>query len=404
MTMKLTTGKLVAGAVALSFLGAAPAAAQEQVKIAVLEDMQSSYSDITGRGSVAAAELAIADFGGKALGRDIVLLSADHQNKADVASNIARRWYDEEKVTLITGLGNTAAAVAVRALARDRGAVDIVASAASTLLDNAECSPTGFHWSYNTYSNAKVVAKAVTETGARDWYFLTTDYAFGHSIQSDMTRFIEEAGGKVLGSVSMPLGTLDFSSFLLQAQAAGPEVISIAAGGADFVNALKQANEFGLHQTVKGISGTVVFVQDVRSITPETAQGLYLAESFYWDLDDETRAFSERFEEKVGLKPNTIHAGNYSAVLHYLKAVEAAGTTEPEAVAAKMRELPVEDFYTKGATVRPDGVVERDLHLFQVKSPDQVKGEWDLYNLISTVPGPEAYWPLSESTCPYLKQ
>lgn len=378
--------------------------ADEPVRIGILEDMSSSYSDITGRGSVVAAQLAIDDFGGKVLGRDIVLLSADHQNKADVASSTARKWYDEDGVSLISGLGNTAAAVAVRSLARERGAIDIVASAASPLLDHAECSPAGFHWSYNTYSNSKVVAKAVTEVGGKTWYFLTTDYAFGEAIQKDMSHFIGEAGGEVIGAVKMPLGTLDFSSFLLQAQSAMPDIVSIAAGGADFVNALKQASEFGLTQTVKGLSGTVVFIQDVHSLGAPAAQGLYLAEPYYWDLDGETRAFAERFEAQMNMKPNTIHAGNYSAVLHYLKAVEAAGTTEAEAVAAKMRELPVEDFFTKGAAVRPDGVVERDLHLFQVKKPEDVTSEWDLYTLVSTVPGPDAYWPLSESGCAHVNQ
>lgn len=389
---------------AAGFISPLAAQAAQPVKIGVLEDMASSYSDITGKGSVVAAQFAIDDFGGKVLGREIVLVFADHQNKADIASATARKWYDEEGVTLVTGLGNTAAAVAVRSLARERGVVDIVASAASPLLDHAECSPTGFHWTYNTYSNSKVVAKAVTEVGGKSWYFLTTDYAFGEAIQKDMTHFIKESGGEVLGSVKMPLSTLDFSSFLLRAQSAKPDIVSIAAGGNDFVNALKQAAEFGLPQTLKGLSGTVVFVQDVRSLGAEAAQGLYLAEPYYWNLDDETRAFAERFEAKMGMKPNSIHAGNYSAVRHYLRAVEAAGSTDPKAVAAKMRELPVEDFFTKGAKVRADGTVERDLHLFQVKSPDKVSSEWDLYELVSTVPGKDAYWPLSESGCAHVKQ
>lgn len=395
--------KLVFGALA-TLLAPLAAQAAEPVRIGILEDMSSSYSDITGRGSVVAAQMAIDDFGGKVLGRDIVLVWADHQNKPDVASGVARKWYDEDGVSLITGLGNTAVAVAVRSLARERGAIDIVASAASPVLDHAQCSPTGFHWSYNTYSNSKVIAKAVTEAGGKNWYFLTTNYAFGTAIQNDMSHFIDQAGGKVLGSVKMPLGTLDFSSFLLQAQSAKPDIVSIAAGGADFVNALKQAKEFGLTQTIKGLSGTVVFVQDVHALGASTAQGLYLAEAYYWDLDDKTRAFAKRFEAKMNMKPNTIHAGNYSAVLHYLKAVQAAGTLEPAAVAAKMRDLPVEDFFTQGARVRPDGVVARDLHLFRVKAPQDMKSPWDLYTLVSTVPGQDAYWPLSQSECAYLKK
>ena len=393
---------IACGAIAVLGL-TVPAMANEPIRIGVLEDMSSSYSDITGRGSVVAAQLAIEDFGGTVLGRDIVLLSADHQNKPDIASGTARKWYDEDGVSLITGLGNTAAAVAVRSLARERGAIDIVASAASPLLDHAECSPTGFHWTYNTYSNSKVVAKAVTDAGGKAWYFLTTDYAFGEAIQEDMSHFIGEAGGEVLGSVKMPLGTLDFSSFLLQAQASSPDIVSIAAGGADFVNALKQAGEFGLTRTVKGLSGTVVFIQDVHSLGAPEAQGLYLAEPYYWDLNDETRAFAARFEARMAMKPNSIHAGNYSAVTHYLTAVDAAGTTEPAAVAAKMRALPVEDFFTRSATVREDGVVARDLHLFQVKKPEDVRSEWDLYTLISTVPGKDAYWPLSTSGCAHVK-
>ncbi|HYD70082.1 ABC transporter substrate-binding protein [Azospirillum sp.] len=387
-----------------AFAGA-PALAQTAggtFRIGLIDDMSGVYADITGQGSVTAARLAVEDFGGSVLGRKIELLTADHQNKADIASSTARGWYDAQDVKMITGLGNSAVALAVRALSRERGKVDIVSGAALPALTGEQCSPTGFHWSYNTYSNSKVIGSAVVKNGGKTWFFLTTDYAFGTAIQTDMTKFVEAAGGTVAGSVRMPLGNTDFASFLLQAQASKAKVVGVAAGGADFVNTVKQAGEFGIADGGQALAGVVVFVQDVRALGTRLARGLYLAEPFYWDLDDKTRAFSKRFMESTKMMPNSIHAGVYSAVTHYLKAVAKAGTDEGKAVAAAMKALPVEDMFTHGAKVREDGQVLRDLHLFQVKAPDESKSEWDLYRLISTAKGEEAYRPLADGKCPHV--
>ena len=394
---------LFAAAFAVSMMAPDAARSAEPLKIGVIDDMSSVYADITGKGSVAAAQLAVEDFGGRVLDRDIQLVIADHQNKADVASGIARRWFDAENVQMMTGLGNSAVALAVRGLARERKKVDIVVGAASPMLDNEQCSPTGFHWAYNTYSNSKAIADEVVKAGGKSWFFLTTDYAFGTAIQNDTTRFVEAAGGKVVGSVRMPLGTADFASFLLQAQASKADIVAIAAGGQDLVNAVKQAGEFGIVESGQKIAAVVVFIQDIHSLGPKAAQGLYLAESFYWDRDDKTRAWSEQFEKKTGFKPNTMQAGVYSATRHYLKAVAKAGADDSAKVAEAMKALPVEDFYTAGAKVRADGLAMRDLYLFKVKPDKESKGPWDLYEKVRTISGKDAYWPASNSKCRALK-
>lgn len=380
------------------------AMAEEVLKIGVLEDMAGAYSDVAGNGSVIAAQLAIEDFGGTVLGRKIVLLSGDHQNKADVGANIARQWYEADGVRLIAGIGNSAVAIATHDLARATDRIDIASSAASPVLSNEHCTPNSFQWNYTTYSNAKMVASQVVANGGKSWFFLTTDYTFGTSIQADMTRFIEGAGGQVVGSVRMPLNNQDFASYLLQAQSSGAQIVGIAAAGADLVNSIKQAGEFGIVAGGQAMSAAVGFVQDIHTLGLDAAQGLYIAEPFYWDMDDATRAWSARFEKLAGKKPNGNHAGTYSGVLHYLKAVKAAGTIETAKVADAMRAMPVDDFYTHGATVRGDGLVLRDLYLFQVKSPDQSSGPWDVYRLVATGAGKDAYWPVEESKCPLLKQ
>jgi branched-chain amino acid transport system substrate-binding protein len=386
---------------ALSLAGAAQA--EEPLKIGVLEDMTGAYSDVAGDGSVVAARLAIEDFGGTVLGRKIELLSGDHQNKADVGANVARQWFEADGVRMIAGIGNSAVAIATHDIARATDRIDIASSAASPVLSNEHCSPNGFQWNYTTYSNAKMVASTVVAGGGKTWFFLTTDYTFGTSIQNDMTRFIEAAGGKVVGSVRMPLNNQDFASYLLQAQSSGAQIVGIAAAGSDLVTSIKQAGEFGLVAGGQAMSATVGFVQDIHTLGLDVAQGLYIAEPFYWDTDDATRAWSARFEALAGKKPNGNHAAAYSSVLHYLKAVKAAGTVETAKVLAAMHAAPVEDFYTHGARIRADGLVMRDLHLFQVKKPVESAGEWDVYRLVATSPGSEAYWPVAESKCPLLK-
>jgi branched-chain amino acid transport system substrate-binding protein len=385
----------------VALLGIAPAAAQESkpLRIGVLEDMSGVYADITGQGSVVAAELAIADFGPTVLNRKIELVSADHQNKADVGGGIARRWLDVDDVEMITGIGNSSVALAVRNLTRQKKQIDIVTSASPNDLTGKACSPTGFHWVYNTYALAKTVASASVKAGGDSLFFVAADYAFGNSLAKDGARFAEEAGGKVIGTVRAPLNSPDFSSFLLQAQASKAKNIGMAMAGQDVVNFIKQAAEFRIVEQGQGLLAMIMFINDIYAIGPKTTQGLYFAETFYWDADDETRAFAKRFFERRKAMPNGMQAGVYSAVKHYLNAVKAAGTTDATAVADKMRATPVNDFFSKNVRIREDGRVLRDVHLFLVKKPEDSKALWDLMTLVKTVKGEDAFQPLAESEC-----
>ncbi|MDF2233977.1 ABC transporter substrate-binding protein [Albimonas sp. CAU 1670] len=394
---------LGAAAAALSLGAWSPAFAQEPIRIGVLEDMSGVYADITGAGSVAGAELAIEDFGGTVLGRPIELVTADHQNKADVGASIARKWFDVDGVEMITGLGNSSVALAVRGIASEKGKVDISTSAGTNALTGANCSKTGFHWVYNTYALSKTIAKSVVEAGADSMYIVAADYTFGQALADDARKFTEEAGGKVLGQVNAPLSTADYSSFILQAQSSGAKTIGLAIAGGDLVNFIKQASEFGVTEQGQAMAGFIIFVNDIKALGLNAAKGLYLAETFYWDQDDETRAMAKRYEAKTGEMPNGMQAGVYGSVLHYLKAVEAAGTTDGEAVAAKMKEMPVEDFYTKGAKIREDGRVMRDFSLYQVKAPGDSSGDWDMLTRIGTLPEGEAFQTLAEGGCPLVQ-
>ena len=387
-----------------ALLGIAPAAAQESkpLRIGVLEDMSGVYADITGQGAVVAAELAIADFGPTVLNRKIELVSADHQNKADVGGGIARRWLDVDDVEMITGIGNSSVALAVRNLTREKKKIDIVTSAGLNDLTGKACSPTGFHWVYNTYALAKTVASASVKAGGDSLFFVAADYAFGNSLAKDGARFAEEAGGKVIGTVRAPLNSPDFSSFLLQAQASKAKNIGMAMAGQDVVNFIKQAAEFRIVEQGQGLLAMIMFINDIYAIGPKTTQGLYFAETFYWDADDETRAFAKRFFERRKAMPNGMQAGVYSAVKHYLNAVKAAGTTDATAVADKMRATPVNDFFSKNVRIREDGRVLRDVHLFLVKKPEDSKALWDLMTLVKTVKGEDAFQPLADSECPLV--
>lgn len=400
----MTTMKTMISLCLAGLLGIAGAAAQDAkpVKIGVLEDMSGVYADITGPGSVAAAELAIADFGPTVLGRKIELLSADHQNKADVGAGVARRWIDVENIDLITGIGNSSVALAVRNLTREAKKVDIVTSAGVNDLTGKACSPTGFHWVYNTYSLSKTVASASVRAGGDTLYFVAADYAFGAALARDGARFAEEAGGKVLGTVRAPLNSADFSSFILQAQSSKAKNITLALAGNDLVNFVRQASEFNVVQQGQSLSAMIMFVNDIHAIGLKVAQGLYLAETFYWDMNDDTRAFAKRFFEKRKAMPNGMQAGVYSAVKHYLTAVKAAGTTDSAAVAAKIRELPVNDFFSENVKVREDGRAMRNMHLFQVKKPDASKLDWDLLTRVDTLKDGAAFEPLSEGGCPLV--
>jgi len=392
----------VAGLAALGVVTMAQAQAPAPLKIGVMEGFSGVYGDLTA-GEVEAMQMAIEDVGGKVLGRPIEILSADHQTKPDVGAQIARKWYDVDGVKMITGLGTSSVALAVRKVAQEKGMIDINTGAASADLTGPACSETGAHWVYDTYALAQVTGSAMVKAGGDSWYFLTADYAFGHALERDVTAVVQAAGGKVLGGVRHPLSTQDFSSFLLQAQASKAKVIGLANAGQDTINSIKQAGEFGIVKGGQRLAGLLVFATDVQSLTLPVAQGLVLTESFYWDLNDETRAWTKRYRAKKDRLPSMLTAGVYSSTLHYLKAVQAAGTDDAKAVMAKMREMPVNDVMTKNGKLREDGRLVRDMYLFQVKSPAESKGKDDIYKLIATVPGDQAYRPLKDGKCPFVK-
>lgn len=381
--------------------GARAQVSDDVVRIGVLNDMSGPYADITGRSSLIAVQMAVEDFGGRVLGRKIDVVSADHQNKTDLGASIARKWYDQEGVDVIIGVGSSSVALAIRSYAREHGKIDIYTTTGTADLTGSACSPTGFHWMHDTYALAKVIASAGVRSGGDTWYLVAADYAFGQILQRDVTEFVQQAGGRVLGSVRHPLNTSDFSSYLLQAQASGAKIIGLANGGADLVNSVKTAREFGIAGAgaKQRIAGMLVMITDVKALGLETAQGTLLTEAFYWDRTDEARSWSKRFLERRGLMPNQMNAGDYSAALHYLRAVQAAGTDEPKAVAAAMRALPINDITLSNGKIRSDGRVERDMYLFKVKRPDESRSDWDLYELVATVPFREAFRPLAEGGC-----
>ncbi|MEX6507005.1 ABC transporter substrate-binding protein [Jiella sp. M17.18] len=382
-----------------------PLAAQAQdisdgvVKIGILNDQSGVYADFGGKWSVAAAKMAAEDFGGTVLGKPIVIIDADHQNKPDVASNIAREWYDTQQVDAIMELTTSSVALAVQGLSKEKKKIDIVTGAATTDLTGKQCSPYGFHWAYDTHALAVGTGGALVKAGGDTWFFLTADYAFGYSLENQTANFVKANGGKVLGDVKHPLSTNDFSSFLLQAQSSGAKVIGLADAGLDTANAIKQASEFGIVQGGQKLAALLFTLAEVHGLGLQAAQGLNLTEGWYWDQDDENRAFAKRFMEKTGRMPNMIQTGTYSAVLQYLKAVKAAGTDATEPVAKKLHEMPVEDLFAKHGKVQANGRMVYDMYLFQVKSPDQSKGPWDAYKQVSTVPGNEAYLSVKDSGC-----
>jgi branched-chain amino acid transport system substrate-binding protein len=398
-------GGLIAAAVGLttaSLMAMAQAQTPAPLKIGVMEGFSGVYGDLTA-GEVEAMQMAIEDVGGKVLGRSVEILSADHQTKPDVGSAIARKWFDVDGVKMITGLGTSSVALAVRKIAQEKGMIDINTGAGTADLSGPACSETGAHWTYDTYALAHVTGGAMVKAGGDSWFFLTADYAFGKSLEDETSAVVKAAGGKVLGNVRHPLSTQDFSSFLLQAQGSKAKVIGLANAGMDTVNAVKQAAEFGIVKGGQKLAGLLVFATDVQSLTLPVAQGLVLTESFYWDLNDETRAWTKRYRAKKDRLPSMLTVGVYSSTLHYLKAVQAAGTDDAKAVMAKMREMPVNDVTTKNGKLREDGRVIRDMYLFQVKSPEESKSKDDIYKLIATVPGEEAYRPMKDGKCPYIK-
>jgi branched-chain amino acid transport system substrate-binding protein len=374
-----------------------------KVKIGILNDQSGVYADFGGKSSVEAAKMAVEDFGGKVLDMPIEIVDADHQNKPDVASNIARQWYDTEQVDAIMELTTSSVALAVQAVAKEKKKIDIVTGAATTDLTGKACSPYGFHWAYDTHALAVGTGGALVKQGGDSWFFLTADYAFGYSLEQQTGDFVKANGGTIVGSVRHPLSSQDFSSFLLQAQSSGAKVIGLANAGLDTANAIKQAAEFGIVQGGQRLAALLFTLAEVHGLGLEAAQGLTLTEGFYWNRDDESRAFGKKFFDRTGKMPNMIHTGTYSAVLQYLKAVQKAGTDETEAVAKQLHEMPVDDVFGRGGTVGANGRMIHDMYLLQVKKPDESKEPWDYFNVLATIPGKEAYIDPAKSGCDLVK-
>lgn len=404
--MRLTIRRWVYAAVMLNAVvfGAAAQVSDGVVKIGVLNDASGPYADLSGPGSVLAARMAVEDFGGTVLGRPIEVVSANHQNKADVGANIAREWFDTGKVDLAIDLANSAVALAVQQLAREKNKVAIATAVGTTDFTGKSCASTTMSWLYDSYALSNSLVKAAVKGGLDSWFFITVDYAFGNSMQADASRAVAAAGGKVAGSVRHPINTSDFSSYLLQAQASGAKVVLFANGGADLINGLKQAKEFGLSARGQTLVTPLMFLTDVHTLGLETAQGLRFVTGFYWDRDEESRQWARRFFLRHKAMPTMVHASVYSAVRHYLGAVRGAQTDEARAVTAKMRATPVNDFYAKGGQIRTDGRLLHDMYLVEVKQPQESKTPYDYYKIVRAIPGVEAFRPAGESGCPLVKK
>lgn len=373
------------------------------VKIGVLTDLSGLYSANTGVGSVEATKMAVEDFGGTVLGKKIEVVAADHQNKADVSSALARKWFDEEKVDVITSVANSAVALAVQAVARDKNRILINTAAATSDFTGKACSPVGIGWTYDTYALASGTAKALVKQGGDTWYFLTADYAFGQALERDTSAFVEAAGGKVLGSSKVPLSNMDFSAFLLAATSSHAKVIGLANAGGDFINSVKQASEFGVVKGGQRLAALLTVIQDIHALGLKAARGLSFTDFGYWDLNDETRAFTRRYMARTGTPPNYIQLNDYGATMHYLRAVKAAGTDEATAVMKEMRETKINDMITKDGWIREDGRVMRDAWLVQVKTPEESKSEWDMLKIVARIPAADSIRPLDKGGCPLVK-
>jgi branched-chain amino acid transport system substrate-binding protein len=396
------------GALIAAALLAGPASAQQAapnaVKIGIMTDMSGMYADFGGRGSVIAAQMAIADFGGKVLGKPIELVSADNQNKTDIAAAKAREWYDLQGVTMITDNMNSAAALAVSGVTKDKNRITFVTSSGTTDLTNNACNANTVHYAYDNYALSNVVASAIMKQGGDTWAFLTVDYAFGKSMEEAATEIVNKKGGKVLASVRHPFGASDFASFVLQAQASKAKVIGIASSGSDVINVIKTAKDFNVSASGQKLAGFLVFINSVHALGLPTTQDMYLASGWYWDLNEETRKFSKRFFEKAKKMPSMNQAGVYSSTMTYLKAVQAVGSTDAAKVMAKMKSTPINDMFTKNGKIRENGLMVHEMYLMQVKKPSESKYPWDYWHVRATVPGEEAYLPLAKSTCPLLKK
>jgi len=373
------------------------------VKIGLILDMSSLYADITGEGSALAARMAVEDFGGKVLGVPIEVVTADHQNKADIAAAKAREWFDTQKVDMLADVAASATALAALEVAKQKNRIAMFNGPGTTRLTNENCTPISVHYAYDTYALAAGTGRGVLKTGGDSWFFLTADYAFGHSLEKDTSDVVRAEGGKILGTVRHPLNASDFSSFLLQAQQSKAKIIGLANAGGDTINAIKAANEFGITKN-QSLAGLLVFINDIHSLTLGTTQGMLLTESYYWDMNDDSRKWARRFFEKMKKMPNMVQAGTYSSVMHYLKSVQAAGTDDTATVMAKMKSTPINDFFVKNGRIREDGRLIRDMYLFEVKKPSESKYPWDYYKLKATIPGEQAFMPIAKSSCSFVKK
>ena len=394
-----------AAGLAMTLAGAVQAQVSDGVvKIGVLTDLSGTYSDLSGQGAVVATQMAIDDF----LAQEkpafkVELVYADHQNKGDIAANKAREWFERDNVDVVTDLVTTSTALAVMKIAKEKNRIVLVSGAGSTRITNEDCTDLAVHWAYDTYALAHGTAKAVVQQGGKSWFFLTADYAFGQSLEKDASDVVQASGGTVVGSVRHPFPGTDFSSFLLKAQTSGAQVIGLANAGTDTTNSIKQAVEFGITPK-QTLAGLLMFITDVHSLGLKTAQGMYLTEGFYWDVNEDTRAWSKRFFAKHKRMPTMAQAGDYSSALHYLKAVKAINSDDAPKVMAQMKKTPVNDFFAKNGRIREDGRMVHDMYLFQVKKPSESTAPWDYYKVIATIPGEEAFQPLSASRCPLIKK
>jgi len=400
---RLSRGAL-ASVFALSLAASALAQDKPPLKLGLILDMSGPYADITGPGSVTAGKMAAEDFGGEVLGRKIEVLSADHFNKADVAGTTAREWFDNQGVEAIMDVAASATALAANEIAKARNKILLLSGPGAVRITNEACGPYTVHWAYDTYSLAKGTATAAVKAGGDTWFFITADYAFGHDLEKDASHFVEANGGKVLGRARHPLNTPDFSSFLLQAQTSGAKVVGLANAGADMITAVKQSSEFGLTKSGQKLAVLLGYISDVESLGLPAAKGLLLTEPFYWDRTPETRAWSQRFFDKFKRMPTAAQASVYSSMTHYLKAVKQAGSTDSAAVMKIMKDTPIKDFFADNGVIREDGRMVHDMYLFQVKAPEESKGKWDDYKLVATIPGKDAFLPLTESKCPLVKK
>ena len=370
-----------------------------EVRIGYLADMSGTYRDLAGPGGLEALRMAVEDFGGSVNGAAIEIFSADDRNSADVGANTVREWYDTRNVDLVAGLVASSVVIAATRVIEENNGLGIVNGAAASSVTNEHCTPNHIHWAYDTYPLANGTARAIVDQGGDSWFMLTADYAFGHALEADVTKVVEENGGEVIGGVRHPFPTDDFSSFILQAQGSGAKILGLANAGADTVNAINTASQFGLVESGQQLAGLLVFLNDVYAMGLDATQGLLLTTGWYWNMDDEAREWSERYYERVGSMPTMVQAGIYSSTIHYLNTVEELGSDDPVAVRAAMAEKPVHDFFSRNGYIREDGRMVHDMYLARVKSPDQATHDWDLYDVLTTIPADEAFRPLSESQC-----